>query len=255
MSLPLLSRIVVDTIEGASARIGWLYGLNTLGAAAGALLTGWILIGTLGFAVTVYAAAAINFLIGGTALLASGELSSLRPSSIGRMTHRSDSESRHRLLLWSLMVVVSGFLIISLEIVWFRVLGTLTHSNAYAFSLILGISCLGTGSVSSLEQKWRLRSSTRAARSSCCRGLWAYTRSSLSQRFSPSTRIPGSPYSGYSGQGLCARSIYGCDHVAHCVATRFLAWHVLSDNAARNPGRSRYGRPPCRARTAVQHPG
>src|ERR1700730_501670 len=74
MSLPLLSRIVVDTIEGASTRIGWLYGLNTLGAAAGALLTGWILIGTLGFAVTVYVAAIINFLVGGTALLASGGL-------------------------------------------------------------------------------------------------------------------------------------------------------------------------------------
>ena len=145
MSLPLLSRIVVDTIEGASARIGWLYGLNTLGAAAGALLTGWILIGTLGFAVTVYAAAVINFLIGGSALLASGQLSSLRPSSIGRITQRSDSETSHRLLLWSLMVFVSGFLIISLEILWFRVLGTLMHSDAYAFSLILGIFLFGDG--------------------------------------------------------------------------------------------------------------
>jgi spermidine synthase len=145
ISLPLLSRIVVDTIEGASARIGWLYGLNTLGAAAGALLTGWILIGTLGFAVTVYVAAIINFLIGGTALLASGGLSSLRPGNISRMTLRNDSETRHRLLLWSLMVFVSGFLIISLEIVWFRVLGTLMQSDAYAFSLILGIFLFGDG--------------------------------------------------------------------------------------------------------------
>jgi spermidine synthase len=144
MSLPLLSRIVVDTIEGASTRIGWLYGLNTLGAAAGALLTGWILIGTLGFAVTVYVAAIINFLVGGTALLASGGLSSLRPG-VSRMTLRNDGETRHRLFLWSLMVFVSGFLIISLEIVWFRVLGTLMQSNAYAFSLILGIFLFGDG--------------------------------------------------------------------------------------------------------------
>jgi len=145
MSLPLLSRIVVDTIEGASTRIGWLYGLNTLGAAAGALLTGLILIGTLGFAVTVYVAAIFNFLIGGTALLASGALSSSRPSAISRMTLRIDGETRHRLLIWSLMVFVSGFLIISLEIVWFRVLGTLMHANAYAFSLILGIFLFGDG--------------------------------------------------------------------------------------------------------------
>ena len=145
ISLPLLSRIVVDTIEGASTRIGWLYGLNTLGAAVGALLTGWILIGTLGFAVTVYVAAVINFLIGGTALLASGEFSSLRPGAISRIADKSGNETHHRLLLWSLMVFASGFLIISLEIVWFRVLGTLMHSDAYAFSLILGVFLVGDG--------------------------------------------------------------------------------------------------------------
>jgi spermidine synthase len=145
MSLPLLSRIVVDRIQGASVRIGWLYGLNTLGAAAGALLTGWILIGTLGFAVTVYAAAIINFLIGGTALFASGQLASSQPNSIGRMTQSSNSETHHRLLPWSLMVFISGFLAISLEIVWFRVLGTLMHTDAYAFSLILGVFLLGDG--------------------------------------------------------------------------------------------------------------
>jgi spermidine synthase len=46
-------------------------------------------------------------------------------------------------------VVLYGFcfwiLIISLEIVWFRVLGTLMRSDAYAFSLILGIFLLGDG--------------------------------------------------------------------------------------------------------------
>jgi len=43
------------------------------------------------------------------------------------------------------MVFASGFLIISLEIVWFRVLGTLMRSDAYAFSLILAIFLLGDG--------------------------------------------------------------------------------------------------------------
>jgi predicted membrane-bound spermidine synthase len=79
MSLPLLSRVVVDRIEGASARIGWLYGLNTLGAAAGTLLTGGILIGMFGFAVAVYAAAVLNFLIGALSWLAAGRLSPSSP--------------------------------------------------------------------------------------------------------------------------------------------------------------------------------
>src|SRR5262245_4836593 len=125
MSLPLLLRVIVDKIDRASARIGWLYGLNTLGAATGALLTGWILIGTFGFAVTVYGAAALNFLIGGSALLYSERLSPLRPRSTGRARARGGDPPRSRLLLWSVMVFASGFLAISLEIVWFRVFGTL----------------------------------------------------------------------------------------------------------------------------------
>ena len=145
MSLPLLSRVVVDTIDRASARIGWLYGLNTLGAATGALLTGWVLIGTLGFAITVYAAAALNFVIGGSAYLFSGRLSRLGPRSTGLITARGGDETRRRLVLWSAMVFASGFLAISLEIVWFRVFGTLMRSDAYAFSLILAIFLLGDG--------------------------------------------------------------------------------------------------------------
>jgi spermidine synthase len=145
MSLPLLSRVIVDTIDRASARIGWLYGLNTLGAASGALLTGWVLIGTFGFAVTVYAAAALNFLIGGATLLYSARLSGLRPRSTAPAPARSGDGTRSRLLLWSAMVFASGFLAISLEIVWFRVFGTLLHSDAYAFSLILAIFLLGDG--------------------------------------------------------------------------------------------------------------
>ena len=43
------------------------------------------------------------------------------------------------------MVFASGFLAISLEIVWFRVFGTLMRSDAYAFSLILAIFLLGDG--------------------------------------------------------------------------------------------------------------
>jgi spermidine synthase len=153
MSLPLLARVVVDTIEGASARIGWLYGLNTLGAAAGALVTGWVMIGIFGIAVTVYAAAAINFLIGGSALLISGGMPSRGPaagplpipSATGRSGAGDAAGTSRLLLLWSVMVFVSGFLVISLEIVWFRVLGTLLRSDAYAFSLILAVFLLGDG--------------------------------------------------------------------------------------------------------------
>ena len=43
LSLPLLSRAFTDSAGRAAARIGSLYGWNTLGAAAGALVTVWVL--------------------------------------------------------------------------------------------------------------------------------------------------------------------------------------------------------------------
>ena len=74
-----------------------------------------------GFAVTVYAAAILNFLIGGLAWLASSRLSSSPPTAGGRLEPATASDTHDRLLQWCGMVFVSGFLIISLEIVWFRV--------------------------------------------------------------------------------------------------------------------------------------
>ena len=145
MSLPLLSRVVVERIEGAAGRIGWLYGLNTLGAAAGTLVTGAILIGMFGFAAAVYVAAGFNFLIGAVAWFASGRLSPAPPATGLPVHHGHANQTHRRLWYWGLMVFVSGFLIISLEIVWFRVLGTLLHHDAYVFCLILGCFLVGDG--------------------------------------------------------------------------------------------------------------
>lgn len=63
LSLPLLAKAIVRSIATASQRIGWLYGMNTLGAAAGAFTAGCFLIGTIGFESAVYAAAIVNLFV------------------------------------------------------------------------------------------------------------------------------------------------------------------------------------------------
>jgi predicted membrane-bound spermidine synthase len=60
-SLPLLSRAVSNSVDGLAERIGWLNGLNTLGAGFGALLGGWFLIGNLGVVDVLRLAAVVNF--------------------------------------------------------------------------------------------------------------------------------------------------------------------------------------------------
>ena len=44
---------------------------------------------------------------------------------------------------WSLLVFISGFLIVALQIVWYRLIGVLLQSNGYSFSLVLAVFLLG----------------------------------------------------------------------------------------------------------------
>src|SRR6185312_1133447 len=44
---------------------------------------------------------------------------------------------------WSLLVFVSGFLIVALQIVWYRLIGVLLQSNGYSFSLVLTVFLVG----------------------------------------------------------------------------------------------------------------
>ncbi|MGH9267024.1 MAG: fused MFS/spermidine synthase, partial [Acidimicrobiales bacterium] len=60
LSLPLISRGVVAGAAEIAPMVGRLYATNTVGAAAGAAVSGWWMLGTLGFTATVRVAAALN---------------------------------------------------------------------------------------------------------------------------------------------------------------------------------------------------
>ena len=70
MTLPLLSRALSDSVDGAARMIGALYGLNTLGSAVGAFITGWVLFRMMGFENSLYVGAILNFLCAVGALYA-----------------------------------------------------------------------------------------------------------------------------------------------------------------------------------------
>src|SRR5213593_3046042 len=59
-SLPLLSRALAARIDRAASVIGVLYGVNTLGAAAGALLSTWVLLPRLGLDGSLQVGVALN---------------------------------------------------------------------------------------------------------------------------------------------------------------------------------------------------
>jgi spermidine synthase len=141
MTLPLLSKALTPTVEMAGKRIGSIYALNTLGAAVGAFTTGWFLLGKLSFSQILQIGAAINLVAALLALLLGILLWQKLAGSADDI--RGTFKKRFRPTLpfpaWIVVYGLSGFLALSLEIVWFRLLGVIIKSNSVTFSHILGI--------------------------------------------------------------------------------------------------------------------
>lgn len=140
-SLPFLSKAIVSQIAGSAQLIGWLYGLNTLGAGVGAFFGGWYLIGTVGFDRAVHLGALINLVVAvGGLWLARGL--DMEAASVAKKTTTAETADGV-VWRWSLLVFISGFLIVALQIVWYRLIGVLLQSNGYSFSLVLTVFLLG----------------------------------------------------------------------------------------------------------------
>src|SRR3989454_3182460 len=150
MSLPFLVRAMVGDVAGAGRTIGFLYGINMLGASAGAWLTPWVLIRYFGIRGAIGVAAVGNVSAG---LAALALYAWLRPqaansyvpsaSSEGSATSSAVSAPPRSLFLWIGLYALSGFCALALEIVWFRLIDVAVKSRAYTFGTVLAIYLLG----------------------------------------------------------------------------------------------------------------
>ncbi len=145
---PALCQSLIHSAKDVDARLGWIYGLNTLGAAAGALGAGFVMIELLGSRGSVTAANAINLTVGGVALLlARKEKRRTRGAGIPP----SDESIPSQLPIWVAGVVLfgSGFATLGYEIVWFRALRYLMGNGTYVLStaLVIFLTGLGLGGV------------------------------------------------------------------------------------------------------------
>jgi spermidine synthase len=155
LSLPLLARGAVAASREIAPLVGRLYAVNTLGAAVGAAVAGWVLLGELGFVATVRVAGGLNLAAAAVVLL----LWKLLWKTTGPET-QAPAESaattvvlggtRERLWPWFLMYGLTGAVAIGLEVVYFRVIDTIWRNNSYTFATVLAIYLLLFGLGASL---------------------------------------------------------------------------------------------------------
>ncbi len=163
MTLPLLARYLGDRRETLGVSVALLYGANTLGAALGALLAGYLLLPAFGVLKSTLLAAALNFSVAYAGLrLARGRLDAAAAGPTGHGSESATLES-HQSIGWLAIVIlaIGGVLTLILEIDYIHLLAVVAGNSAYAFSLMLStfLAGLSIGAMLArrlLATKWSL---------------------------------------------------------------------------------------------------
>jgi spermidine synthase len=148
----LVRHLVRSDVESAGGwKIAWLYGVNTVGAAAGAFLTDYLLVPLGGLRATQFAAVTLNVLAGLSALaLVVGS----RGSRGDRQAVRKPEVLPHSpspAILWTCTTLaLSGLAAMGIEIVWLRHFTLLLGSFRSVFSLVITVVLVGIGAGSLL---------------------------------------------------------------------------------------------------------
>ncbi len=139
MTLPLLTKIFNNWVRDFSRTVSFLYFINTVGAAVGALLASYVLISFGGLDIAIYAAAGINFFLAVVIFALTRYRTEPEQKTAAILPEEAGGWGR-----WAyFLVFLTGFLAIGYEIVWFRVITVLVKGSPYAFSSILFVYLLG----------------------------------------------------------------------------------------------------------------
>jgi spermidine synthase len=172
-TLPVLTAAVVRGSEGLTARVGDLYGANSLGGALGAALSGFLLLPALGMRGTSLLAAGVNVTVALLALVA-GRMArapgaqaaapSRRPQPRRARIERVIDDPAPPPLAVAGLYAVSGFATLALQVAWARVVGLSIGSTSYGFAITLSSFILGIalGSVAAARLGWLARRPVRS---------------------------------------------------------------------------------------------
>ena len=129
--------------NGARRAFSFLYLANVLGAAAGTLAAGFVLIELLGFRRTLYVAATFNALLAVCAFVvaATRRTSGVAAPSTGRTATAAEGPRQPMLLVW---LFLTGLVSMAMELVWVRQFTPFLGSVVYTFAAILAIYLVAT---------------------------------------------------------------------------------------------------------------
>jgi spermidine synthase len=154
-TLPVLVRFASRRPGGLGGSLAVLYAINTLGAVAGTLAAGFVLLPWLGVTRTVAVAVTVNVAIGIAALLLPETRlpSAVAAPAVGAGGARSRPVAAGNGLVFRCVLIgigISGFCALGYEVLWTRVLSMVVGTSVYSFTILLaafltGIAAGGRG--------------------------------------------------------------------------------------------------------------
>ncbi|HEX7155073.1 MAG TPA: fused MFS/spermidine synthase [Thermoanaerobaculia bacterium] len=153
-TLPAAARAVETSDDTGRRGVALLYGINTLGAVAGALLSTFFLLEAFGNRQTLFAAVLVNLIVALVARsMARGEGSGTHGTNATDGSYESAVEVQQptfttpalpKNVVFAAAAIV-GFAFLLMELVWYRMLSPLLGGTTYMFGLILAIALFGIG--------------------------------------------------------------------------------------------------------------
>ena len=147
-TFPLASRWIVRSAGQIAVDAGRLYAANTLGAAVGAIVTGFVLLPAVGLTGATIVGVILNLTAAAGAWMLSretGEIVAIEstPAPTRRNAKDQSPTPVGRPWLAAATLGVTGLASLTLQVVWTRLLASILGPTTYAFSAVVAIFILG----------------------------------------------------------------------------------------------------------------
>lgn len=142
-TLPVLAAALVHSTGRDSNSVTRLYACNLAGAILGTLAAGFLLLPLLGVKTTIAVAAMLNVIVGVVAIVLQRRTTARAPVLQPHLEVDGPSAAVESARFWFLAAVVSGFVTISTQVSWTRVLTMIIGSSTYAFSIVVALFLIG----------------------------------------------------------------------------------------------------------------
>jgi len=142
-TLPVLAAALVSSSERDSNSVTRLYACNLAGAIAGTLAAGFVLLPALGIRTTIAVAAMLNVMVGIVAIVLQRRTADASIVDEAQFEVDEPEVTVDRGRFWLFAALASGFVTISTQVSWTRVLTMIIGSSTYAFSIVVALFLIG----------------------------------------------------------------------------------------------------------------